>query len=85
MQPPEDLPGLNKFLKEGVKAEYMKPLFPSLSYPSWTTLVTGLYPGYHGIVANYFYDPKDKDYFSLYHSTMSGKAKVSRLVMKDLT
>ena len=77
MQPPNKLAGFNNFLKEGVKAEYMKALFPTLSYPSWTTLSTGLYPAHHGIVGNYIYDPKDKDYFLLYNDQHSGKKKVS--------
>lgn len=37
--------------------EGMYPSYPSLTFPNHWTMVTGLYPGNHGIVANNFYDP----------------------------
>ena len=42
--------------REGVKAEYMIPSYPSVTFPNHYTLVTGLYPSHHGIVGNKFYD-----------------------------
>ena len=36
--------------------EGMIPSYPSLTFPNHYTLVTGLYPEHHGIVANNFYD-----------------------------
>jgi alkaline phosphatase D len=35
----------------------MLPPYPSLTFPSHYSIVTGLYPEHHGIVANTFYDP----------------------------
>ncbi|HTX75103.1 MAG TPA: ectonucleotide pyrophosphatase/phosphodiesterase [Terracidiphilus sp.] len=44
--------------REGVSApEGMLPSFPSVTYPNHLSIVTGLYPEHHGIVANTFYDP----------------------------
>lgn len=43
----------------------MNPAFPSLTFPNHYTLVTGLYPEHHGIVANSFYDPERKQRYSL--------------------
>ena len=44
--------------KKGVWApEGMIPSFPSLTFPNHFTIVTGLYPEHHGLVANSFYDP----------------------------
>ena len=40
----------------GVRADYMTPAFPSLTFPNHYTLVTGLYPAHHGLVDNRFYD-----------------------------
>ncbi len=37
--------------------EGMYPSYPSITFPNHLTLVTGLYPEHHGIVANSFYDP----------------------------
>ncbi len=43
--------------KEGVWApQGMLPSYPSLTFPNHFTIVTGLYPEHHGLVANSFYD-----------------------------
>ena len=42
----------------------MIPSFPSLTFPNHYTIVTGLYPEHHGIVANSFYDPARKEAYS---------------------
>jgi predicted AlkP superfamily pyrophosphatase or phosphodiesterase len=42
----------------------MIPSYPSLTFPNHYTLVTGLYPEHHGIVANSFYDPVRRQRFS---------------------
>ncbi|KAF9390453.1 hypothetical protein BGX21_011473 [Mortierella sp. AD011] len=48
---------------KGVVAEYMKPSFPTLTFPNHHSMSTGLYPSSHGIVANMFYDPhQDEDF-----------------------
>jgi alkaline phosphatase D len=44
--------------KQGVWApQGMLPSYPSLTFPNHFTIVTGLYPEHHGIVANSFIDP----------------------------
>ena len=43
--------------RRGVWApEGMMPSYPSLTFPNHFTIVTGLYPEHHGLVANSFYD-----------------------------
>src|SRR5579864_2818563 len=43
--------------RKGVWApEGMLPSYPSLTFPNHFTIVTGLYPEHHGLVANSFYD-----------------------------
>jgi predicted AlkP superfamily pyrophosphatase or phosphodiesterase len=52
--------------KAGVWApEGMLPSYPSLTFPNHLTIVTGLYPEHHGIVANHFYDPARKAHYSM--------------------
>eukprot|EP00833_Pecoramyces_ruminatium_P013388 jgi/Orpsp1_1/1187420/evm.model.d7180000057583.1 len=46
---------LNYLSLKGNKAEFMRPSFPSTTFPNHYTLVTGLYPESHGIVANTFF------------------------------
>ncbi|MEO5936019.1 MAG: ectonucleotide pyrophosphatase/phosphodiesterase [Terriglobales bacterium] len=50
-------PNLNELIRTGVRGE-MIPAFPTETFPNHYTLVTGLYPGNHGIVANNFWDDK---------------------------
>jgi predicted AlkP superfamily pyrophosphatase or phosphodiesterase len=47
-----------------VAARGMIPSYPSLTFPNHYSLVTGLYPEHHGIVANSFYDPVRKQRYS---------------------
>jgi len=60
-----ETPNLDKLIAEGVKAESLKPVFPSKTFPNHYTIVTGLYPEHHGIVSNRMYDPNLNAYFSL--------------------
>ena len=50
------LPNLERLMARGVRAEALIPSFPSKTFPNHYTLVTGLYPGHHGIVANNVWD-----------------------------
>ena len=53
--------------KAGVWApQGMLPSYPSLTFPNHYTLVTGLYPEHHGIVANNFLDPARNARYSMY-------------------
>jgi predicted AlkP superfamily pyrophosphatase or phosphodiesterase len=47
-----------EFIKEnGVHALSLQPCFPSKTFPNHYSIVTGLYPENHGIIANNFLDP----------------------------
>lgn len=52
------LPNFQKFIKNGAASDGLIPAFPSKTFPNHYTLVTGLYPGNHGLVDNAFYDKK---------------------------
>ena len=57
------LPNFQSIAKRGARARAMVPVFPSLTFPNHYSLVTGLRPDRHGIVANSFYDPaRDQSY-----------------------
>jgi alkaline phosphatase D len=52
--------------KKGVWApEGMMPSYPSLTFPNHFTIVTGLYPEHHGLVANTFYDETKNARYSI--------------------
>jgi predicted AlkP superfamily pyrophosphatase or phosphodiesterase len=45
-------PNLARIEREGVRAAWMTPSYPSLTFPNHYTVVTGLRPDRHGIVQN---------------------------------
>lgn len=59
-----DTPNLDT-LAAGVRAQALIPPFPSYTFPSHYTIVTGLHPESHGIVSNVFYDPEFRQTFKL--------------------
>jgi predicted AlkP superfamily pyrophosphatase or phosphodiesterase len=50
-------PNLQHLAASGVQAAALLPCFPTYTFPNHYTIVTGLYPAHHGIVANEMYDP----------------------------
>ena len=51
------IPELRRFMKEGAFADGVIGVIPTVTYPSHTTLVTGVWPTTHGILANTTFDP----------------------------
>lgn len=51
-------PAFQALIRQGAAAAGLIPSFPSKTFPNHYTLVTGLYPGHHGLVDNTFYDPQ---------------------------
>jgi len=45
-------PNLQRIIDGGVRARWMTPSYPSLTFPNHYTLVTGLRPDHHGIIHN---------------------------------
>jgi predicted AlkP superfamily pyrophosphatase or phosphodiesterase len=58
-------PTLNILARQGVRAKWMTPVYPSLTFPNHYSIATGLYPDRHGIVGNNIYDPEFKQTFAL--------------------
>jgi predicted AlkP superfamily pyrophosphatase or phosphodiesterase len=50
----------------------MIPSYPSITFPNHWTIVTGLYPEHHGIVANNFYDPVRNEKYAFTDSKSNG-------------
>ena len=66
-------PNLKALAARGVRARALIPSFPVLTFPNHYTLVTGLYPAHHGIVANTMRDASIPGRFS-----MSGPAETQK-------
>jgi alkaline phosphatase D len=50
----------------------MIPCYPSLTFPNHYSIVTGLYPEHHGIVANSFFDPVRNARYDYNHDDTAG-------------
>jgi predicted AlkP superfamily pyrophosphatase or phosphodiesterase len=55
------VPALRRFLVDGAFADGVEGVIPTVTYPSHTTLVTGVWPARHGIFSNTTFDPLRKN------------------------
>lgn len=60
-----NLPVINKLRNSGTTTPYMRPVYPTKTFPNHYSIVTGLYPESHGIVDNKMYDVNRNAFFSL--------------------
>ncbi|MQY62801.1 MAG: alkaline phosphatase family protein, partial [Calditrichaeota bacterium] len=60
-----DTPNLDRLVSTGAKARALIPAFPTKTFPNHYTIITGLYPENHGIIANTMFDPAYGDTFML--------------------
>jgi predicted AlkP superfamily pyrophosphatase or phosphodiesterase len=67
-------PNLHALAARGARAERLIPSFPPLTFPNHYTIVTGLYPAHHGIVANRFRDPAMPERFTMGGATAKDPA-----------
>ena len=67
-----DTPSLDRLINQGFYADSLHHVFPTKTFPTHYTLVTGRYPGTHGVVANSMWDPKREARFSLRDRTSVG-------------
>jgi predicted AlkP superfamily pyrophosphatase or phosphodiesterase/glycerophosphoryl diester phosphodiesterase len=62
-----EAPFLKSMAEKYVTAESLIPSYPTMTFPNHYTLVTGMYPGHHGLVNNSFYDPGQNDFYAMYN------------------
>ncbi|MBW8684096.1 ectonucleotide pyrophosphatase/phosphodiesterase [Chitinophaga sp. B61] len=58
IDPSYPAPNMQQMMHKGVYSAGVRGIFPTVTYPSHTTLVTGVMPAKHGIVYNTPFDPK---------------------------
>jgi predicted AlkP superfamily pyrophosphatase or phosphodiesterase len=56
------VPTLREIVRNGASSDGVQPVMPTVTYPSHTTMMTGVNPGTHGIVANPAWDPLGQNY-----------------------
>jgi predicted AlkP superfamily pyrophosphatase or phosphodiesterase len=55
------VPNLRAFMREGMYANAVRGVLPTLTYPSHTTMLTGATPASHGIYDNTTFDPLNRN------------------------
>lgn len=53
-----DTPNFHTLMQDGVRGIHVQNVMPTVTMANHYTILTGMYPESHGIVANNFYDPK---------------------------
>ena len=62
-------PNLRALASRGVRASGLIPSFPSFTFPNHYTIITGLYPEHHGVVANTMAEPGFPERFTMSSDT----------------
>ncbi|ABK62371.1 MULTISPECIES: alkaline phosphatase family protein [Clostridium] len=57
----KELPNFKSFIREASYCKNVRSVFPSLTYPAHTTIVTGKYPKGHGVINNTLFQPNCKN------------------------
>lgn len=60
-----DSPAMDRMIREGFRADSLHHAFPTKTFATHYTMVTGRHPGTHGVVANNMWDPRREARFSL--------------------
>lgn len=69
-------PTLQYLAEHGTRAGFLRPSYPSITFPNHYTLVTGLRPDKHGVVANFMRDPTiPETRFSMFDRATTGDAR----------
>lgn len=55
------IPHLRRILKDGAHASGVRGVLPTVTYPSHTTILTGVWPVKHHIYSNVVFDPLDRN------------------------
>ena len=68
-------PNLDYIKENGVHALSLQPCFPSKTFPNHYSIITGMYPENHGLIANDFLNPFTNQRYTLYDSVVVRDAK----------
>jgi predicted AlkP superfamily pyrophosphatase or phosphodiesterase len=66
---------LKSISTNGVRAKFMTPSFPSLTFPNHYSIATGMYPSHHGLVNNTYYDKTSGQLYSMGNTKIVGEGK----------
>lgn len=62
-----ETPAMDRIAENGVRADALVPVFPTLTFPNHYSIATGLYPANHGLVGNRFPSKDRRSFYSLHN------------------
>ncbi len=63
-------PNLDELIKNGVSASSLMPVYPTKTFPNHISIVTGMCPENHGIIANEFIDIKNNSEYKMWDTSI---------------
>lgn len=79
------LPNFNEFIENAAICDNVTSVYPSLTYPAHTSIVTGKYPVHHGIVNNTLIQPhRDNPDWYWESSYIKGKTLYGEAIAKGM-
>lgn len=68
-------PNISELSKRGVTASSLRPVFPTKTFPNHISIITGMHPENHGIVANEFIDIENNDEYKMWDKSIALNSK----------
>jgi len=73
------MPAVKALAAQGVRVRRMETSFPTVTWTNHTTLVTGVHPGKHGVLANEYYDRVERKKVPLIPDPIFNKDEIVRV------
>lgn len=71
-------PNFSRLFKNACQVERVRTIYPSITYPAHTSMITGCYAGKHGVYSNYSFSIGNKgDSWQWFHSALKVKDVLS--------
>ena len=77
------VPNLRRLARDGAYASGLVGVLPTITYPSHTTLITGVAPRVHGITTNTIFDPEGRSANAWNWYTSAIRVPTSRLPSRN--
>ena len=77
--PKAEMPNIRALAAQGVKANSMKAVAPTVTWPNHTTLVTGVTPAKHGVVGNNYFDRTKRELVTLIFDPVLDKDQIVKV------
>ena len=77
--PKAEMPTIRQLAAEGARAEKMKAVMPTVTWPNHTTLVTGVTPAKHGVIGNTWLDRARNEIVPVIWDPLLSKQEICRV------